>query len=68
MLFKVRQTSGNLSVYEAAPVWEGAQAIKCYGTLVASRFENGWREKSSNWDIPSTPEQVAQYDALPITE
>ena len=69
MLHKVRQTSGNESVYEADPVWKGAQAIRCYGRLVATKFADGWQDKYEvNQFKQSTPEQIAQYEVLPITE
>lgn len=36
---KIRQHSGNLSVYRADdPAWDTPDKIKCYGTLCATRF------------------------------
>ncbi len=71
MLRKVLQTSGNESVYEADAVWTSAQAIRCYGKLIATKLKTAdgtlqWCSKDLNWDIVSPRKLANEYEVLPL--
>ncbi len=71
-LVKVVLASGNHAVYQVKPgfvVREAFDALHCCLHL-ATRFDDVWFAWRSDWPhtlVPATPEQVRQFEALPIS-
>lgn len=68
-LVKVHLPSGRQAIYTKAAYWmTAADAIK-YGLHIATCFNEGWQVLdylAANRLRQATPEEIAQFDALPV--